>query len=305
MILGIDASTVGSGGAKRHLIEILNCFEPSKQMFTQIIIWGRQNVLDQIPDAPHLVKYSHPLLNKGLLSRVFWQLFIRDKQFINEIDVLFSPFGTYIGNFRPYATMSRNMLVFDKEEQKRFGLSWYRLKFILLFYVQRASFRNSQGLIFISKYAKDIISKHVDYTQVRTAIIHHGISVEFEKKPLEQKILSEYSLLNPFKLLYVSTIFHYKHQLNVVDAIVRLRKMGIPVALKLIGGTGQREIGKALEEKIQKVDPEGEFITWLKDVGLSEVVDHYHSSDAFVFASSCENMPNILMEAMASGLPII
>src|SRR5690606_20771522 len=30
----------------------------------------------------------------------------------------------------------------------------------------------------------------------------------------------------------------------------------------------------------------------------------YKSADAFVFASSCENMPNILLEAMAAGLPI-
>ncbi|HUI65290.1 MAG TPA: glycosyltransferase, partial [Bacteroidota bacterium] len=30
----------------------------------------------------------------------------------------------------------------------------------------------------------------------------------------------------------------------------------------------------------------------------------YRQADGFVFASSCENMPNILLEAMASGLPI-
>lgn len=32
---------------------------------------------------------------------------------------------------------------------------------------------------------------------------------------------------------------------------------------------------------------------------------HYVEADAFVFASSCENLPNILIEAMASGLPIL
>ena len=33
--------------------------------------------------------------------------------------------------------------------------------------------------------------------------------------------------------------------------------------------------------------------------------NYYHDADAFLFASSCENMPNILLEAMISGLPII
>ena len=36
----------------------------------------------------------------------------------------------------------------------------------------------------------------------------------------------------------------------------------------------------------------------------ADLVRLYHDADAFVFASSCENMPNILLEAMAAGLPI-
>jgi len=34
------------------------------------------------------------------------------------------------------------------------------------------------------------------------------------------------------------------------------------------------------------------------------LVGFYHEADIFVFASSCENLPNILLEAMSSGLPI-
>ena len=305
MVLGIDASTVGSGGAKRHLIELLNYFVPDKYEFSIIKIWGRQDVLDQLPDSPYLLKYSHPFLNKGLLYRTLWQLILRDRSFKNEIDILFSPFGTYIGKFRPYFTMSRNMLVFDKEEQKRFGFSWFRFKFIILFYVQKSSFSKSQGLIFISKYAQESIAKYVNYSILNTVIIHHGISKEFKKKPVKQKLLSEYNLNNPFKLLYVSTVFQYKHQCNVVEVISKLRNNGFPVSLTLVGGVGQKKVGKKLSEGIKSADPRGLFINWHQNVGLSKVVDYYHSSDAFIFASSCENMPNILMEAMASGLPII
>ena len=304
MILGIDASSVGSGGAKRHLKEILTCFDPSKHGFSKIKIIGRQDFLDFIPDSEYLVKISHPLLNKGLFYRSFWQIFYMDRQLINEIDVLFSPFGTYLGGFRPYVTMSRNMLVFDRKEQKRFGLSWYRLKFILLYYVQRFSFRNSQGLIFISQYAKESIARHVDYTSKNVAVIHHGISKIFKKLPVAQRHISTYNQENPFILLYVSTVFHYKHQLNVVEAVARLKKNGFPIMLKLVGDVGQREVSKMLSKKMKQLDPENIFLTWSQKVGLNKVVNYYHNSDAFIFASSCENMPNILIEAMASGLPI-
>jgi len=304
MNLGIDASTMGSGGGKRHLIEILSCFDLSKHGFSKILIWGNQQILDQIPNSEYVVKFSHKLLNKGLLHRTLWQLFYREGQFKSKIDVLFNPFGTYLGKFRPYATMSRNMLVFDKKEQKRFGFSWYRLKFILLFFIQRTSFRNSQGLIFISQYAKEAIRNYVDYRQIKTAVINHGISKIFIRPPVTQRQINSYSSANPLILLYVSTVFHYKHQINVVEAVVRLKDKGFPIALKLVGGIGQKEVGDVLSKQIKAVDPNNEFITWEQKVGLTEVAEYYHSSDIFIFASSIENMPNILIEAMASGLPI-
>ena len=304
MILGIDASALGSGGARRHIIEILNCFEPIKHGFSKILIWGHKDLLDQIPNSNSLIKCSHPLLNKGLFCRILWQLFYRDKHFKKNIDVLFSPCGTYSGNFRPYITMSQNMLVFNKIEQKKFGLSFYRLKFILLFFVQRYSFRNSQGIIFISKYARDYISKYVDYSFVNTSLIHHGISKIFKKKPVLQKEIKFYNKKNPFILLYVSTIFNYKNQLNVVEAIKRLRKKGMPVKLNLVGEVGEKIIGENLAKKIDEFNSENIFINWVRGVSLKKVVNYYHSSDLFIFASSIENMPNILIEAMASGLPI-
>ncbi len=39
-------------------------------------------------------------------------------------------------------------------------------------------------------------------------------------------------------------------------------------------------------------------------VPYSALTIHYEEADVCVFASSCENMPNILLEGMASGLPI-
>jgi glycosyltransferase involved in cell wall biosynthesis len=37
---------------------------------------------------------------------------------------------------------------------------------------------------------------------------------------------------------------------------------------------------------------------------FSALHSEYQDADAFIFASSCENLPNILIEAMSAGLPI-
>jgi glycosyltransferase involved in cell wall biosynthesis len=305
MILGIDASSIGSGGAKRHLTEILACFNTTKHGFCRIIIWAPDEFLKLLPDKLFLVKQSHPLLNKSFLYRSIWQLFYSDRAFkAMNINVLFSPFGTYIGNFKNFVSMSQNMLVFDKIERKRFGFTLSHFKFILLFHIQRLSFNKSLGIIFISEYAKNSISKFVDYSTHKTAIIHHGISKTFLAEPLKQFSISFYNTDNPFQFLYISSVFNYKHQLQVIEAIYRLREKGYPIVITLVGEVGQKKTGQLLQKKISLLDPENFFIFWHKNVDLNGVVNYYHSSNAFIFASTCENMPNILIEAMASGLPI-
>lgn len=305
MILGIDASTPGSGGGKRHLIELLQSFVPGQHGIEKIKIWGVTSLLEQLPDASWLVKLSHPFLNKGLYYRIIWQIFLREKTFENQFHVLFSPFGTYIGTFRPYVTMSRNMLIFDRTERNRFGFSFMFFKLKFLFYTQKRSFTNAQGLIFISKYANKVISNKLNIAHVQTRIINHGISKNFIKLPVNQKKITEYSNKTPFKFLYVSSVLVYKHHCNVVRAVASLRARGYPIILDIVGNEEQKKIGRKLQYEISFCDPDNMFIKWYKNVELSSVVRFYHSADAFIFASTCENMPNILLEAMSAGLPIV
>ncbi len=55
---------------------------------------------------------------------------------------------------------------------------------------------------------------------------------------------------------------------------------------------------------LQRVDPEQAFIRYWGAVDYRELDDRYADAELCVFASSCENMPNILIEGMASALPI-
>ena len=52
-----------------------------------------------------------------------------------------------------------------------------------------------------------------------------------------------------------------------------------------------------------KFDPREEF-TFLHQFATEDILNWLKNSDLFVFASSCENMPNTLLEAMSTGLPI-
>lgn len=304
MILGIDASTPGSGGGKRHLIEILKRFTESNNQFTMVRIWGVNSLLDQLPNVSYIEKISHPFLNKGFFLRIFWQLFIRDSQFKNKFDILWCPFGTYSNKKFPYVSMSRNMLVFDLKEQNRFDF-FFKLKFRILRFKQSNSFKNANGLIFLSKYAQVFINNQINLSNKNMKIIHHGIGEDFRGIAKVQKTISEYSIENPYEFLYVSSIWPYKHHKNVVKSVSNLRKLGYPIILRIVGDNDHPSSGQTLKTTIEEEDPFGSFIFWKQGVALDEIANYYKNSDAFIFASTCENMPNILVEAMSSGMPIL
>jgi glycosyltransferase involved in cell wall biosynthesis len=52
------------------------------------------------------------------------------------------------------------------------------------------------------------------------------------------------------------------------------------------------------------LDPRREWIQYSGEIPFKRLHEIYQEAELFVFGSSCENMPNILLEAMAAGLPI-
>jgi len=90
----------------------------------------------------------------------------------------------------------------------------------------------------------------------------------------------------------------------VAEAVKQLRSEGFSIAIDFIGPAYKPALQR-LQQIQDKYDPTGEFIHYQGLVPYEELPERYHQADGFVFASSCENMPNILLEAMASGLPIV
>ena len=302
----IDACTQGSGGGRRHLKEILNEFIKAEYNISKIYIWGPNTLLSIIPDNHLIIKKTSKLLNSGILGSFIWQYFFRDSDFKKiDFNCIYSPYGNYTGNLKPYVTMSRNMLMFEEKERKKYGFTFARLKLKLLYFVQKKSFINSSGIIFLSNYAKKIILDILKNNIESSVVINHGVSDTFRKLPKPQYPISKYSTTNPFELLYVSNILPYKYHLNVINAVNQLVKEGVPVKLTLIGKNEFDKIGKKVNKLVNEINIDNKIIDWYQNVSIDEVKKYYHLSNCFIFASTCENMPNILIEAMSSGLPII
>jgi glycosyltransferase involved in cell wall biosynthesis len=304
MIVGIDASNVRVGGGLTHLVEILRVAEPETIGFSKVILWAGHESLRIVDDRSWMDKSHQPMLDKTLLHRILWQRFTLGRLArLSNCDVLFVPGGSYAGDFEPIVTMSQNMLPFDKRELRRYACSYTSLRLNALRWTQSHTFRKAAGLIFLTRYAREIVMREIEAGTAETTIIPHGVGTRFICSPRKQLPISYYSTQRPFRILYVSIIDMYKHQWTVVEAVSRLRKHGIPVTLDLVGPSYPRALLR-LQRTLARIDPSGKFAMYSGSVPHVELPARYAQADLCLFASSCENMPNILLEGMASGLPI-
>jgi glycosyltransferase involved in cell wall biosynthesis len=302
--LAIDASNIRIGGGVTHLVEILRAADPIAHGFEKICVWARVSTLEQIEDRDWLEKRSLTDREADLLGRVIWQRWTLPRV-LEEwgADLLWVPGGSIIPTFRPVVTMSRNMLPFDWKELRRFGFSWVALKLLILRWSQSYSFRRADGTIFLTRYAYDAVTEVTGSLTGRTAIVPHGVNVRFQLPPRRQRARSEFTTSDPIRVVYVSTIDEFKHQWFVIEAIGRLQREGMPIRLDLYGSARATTLPR-LTAALKHVDPQGKFIRYWGAVDYKEIHKCYAAADLCVFASSCENMPNILIESMAAGLPI-
>jgi len=301
LVVAVDACRNKSGGARIHLRGIFDGLDPQAYGISEIHLWVHKGLADKIPDQPWLVKHIPPALDKSIFHQLWWQAF----HLTSEIEaagckICLSTTASSSSRFSPVIAISRDMVSFEAGEMERYPLwSRQRWRVFALKYIQIRSLRNADAVVFLTIYASSVIQTFTGkLSQVR--IIHHGIGDNFRgvaKTP-------EKSLANKeVKCIYVSETHLYKHQWHVVDAIDQLRAKGFSIQLTLVGDVSN-EGGVKLKRALREHDPNGEFVTLTGPLTHEKLIPYLKETDIYIFASSCENMPNTLVEGMAAGLPI-
>lgn len=304
--LGIDASNIRQGGGLTHLSQLLHAADPEAAGIGRVTVWASRATGAALPARAWLEIRSPAWVEASLPRRMLGQQLQLGRALVQAgCDALFSPGGTLpICCDVPTVTMSQNMLPFEPAEALRFGRwSAMRLKMWLLRHSQGRSFLRASGLIFLTRYAQETVSDFLGGIRKPMALIPHGIEDRFVQPPRAQRRINQYSIKQPFQLLYVSILMPYKHQVEVALAAHQLRAEGLPVAVRFIGAEWGR-YGREFVQLLHQLDSAKEYLHWSGSAPFDQLDGHYREADAFVFASSCENLPNIMIEAMAAGLPI-
>lgn len=301
LTLGIDASRNRSGGAKAHLIGILSECDPVKHGIETIHVWAFRSLLDQLPERSWLIKHNPNALQQSLIKQLWWQATeLADNVKSAGCDILFTTDASTLCRFNPMVVLSQDMLSYEPGVMRYFGYGMARLRLLAILALQNTAFRRADGVIFLTRYAARIIMQSCGALN-NVEYIPHGVGEAF--KQINSLCPWPNDGERPIRCLYVSPVWEFKHQWVVVRAIQELRRRGHAITLDLVGDGSESALLR-LEKQIKQSDPQGIFARWRGPVSQNELPNYLINSDVFVFASSCENMPVTLLEAMTAGLPI-
>jgi glycosyltransferase involved in cell wall biosynthesis len=131
--------------------------------------------------------------------------------------------------------------------------------------------------------------------EAKICVIPNGVELD------RFRPVSDRRKIENLKLLTVGRLSASKRIELLVSAVELIRRQFPSATLKIAGGGGlENQLRKLIKDKGME-----DFITVLGIVPAEEMPELYCESDIFVSASIQEGMSNAMLEAMASGIPII
>jgi glycosyltransferase involved in cell wall biosynthesis len=298
----IDALSALQGGGQTYLINLFKFIPPSVKTDCRIVALlphGSESIF-QFGSDIEVVSFA--FASRGSMFRLIWsELFMPALLKQMKVDVLYCP-GGFVSAFGPWKTAVafRNMLPFSLEDRRRYPLGYMRTRLAILRWVQARSFKRADLVIFISLFAKSVIDVVVGPRAGVSRVIPHGISDRFRARSSKPK---GFDLPDRY-VCYVSILNVYKAQIEVVRAwhLLRSRKQ-VNEKLLLVGPSND-QYGIKVAKLIEELNLQDE-VRIVGNVPYDELPGLYQGAVINLFASSCENCPNILLEALSAGRPVL
>jgi glycosyltransferase involved in cell wall biosynthesis len=300
MKIVVNAYSARLGGGQTYLRNLFAHLPHEPGL--QVLVFGPASL--QLPAHPQVRRVTTAWPTTNPLARAVWErlalpAFLRKER----ADVLFCPGGvvsTPLPRRCKVVTMFRNMIPFDAALMSHMPWGLQRVRNLILRRVLLRSMARADLTIFISDHARSLIEGLARIPNPVT--IPHGIGDAFrtEKTTLPRPPdapAGDY-------LLYVSRFDIYKHHREVVRGFAALPE-ALRAGLRLVF-LGETNLPEAVPvaQLVQTLALQGQVLV-PGAVPYAQLPAWYQHARAIVFASSCENCPNILLESLGAGRPVL
>ncbi|MEW5991772.1 MAG: glycosyltransferase family 1 protein [Chloroflexota bacterium] len=197
--------------------------------------------------------------------------------------------------FLPPATRRPTVLTVHDISFERYPEFFSRLALVRDRLLVRASARAATRVITVSETSRRDLIELYGVPEDRVVAIPNGVAATFRPA---NGTWAPYSGDRPLRVLAVGTLQPRKNLLRLLDAVAIVGR-DIPLELRVVGPDGHQgaEIRARLTMSI-----ETEIVGWLDEIALAE---EYRRADVFVYPSLYEGFGLPVIEAMASGTPVV
>ena len=192
----------------------------------------------------------------------------------------------------PYSRLNAN-------EKFLVSFNWF------LRFFEEGMLKRARKIIAVSHFTKWELTNYYKIPERKIRVIHNGVDInKFQPAPDKRKVKAELGL-NPDDLAIVSVgrLYARKGLFTLIECMPAVTKR-FPNAKFIISGKGQSDEMHKLNAYAEKLGVKDSivFTGYYPDKKLPKL---YQAADVFAFSTFYEHHPFAVLEAMATGLPIV
>lgn len=310
----IDALSAREGGGityVRSLLPLLAQVDETNECAVLLSNQYQAQLLRELAAPLHVIPFSLPstsLLRRWLFQQVTLPRLIQERGVdllfsVSEVSCLRSPV--------PHVVTAQNLKIFTppwRANESRATVNAWKT-WLLREGLARLSLRYADRIVFVSDLLRQKVVQrlHLDLTKAR--VVHHGVDEIFRKVPADVHALSPSwsSLLEqrPF-ILAVSTLAPHKNYETLIHGFglfVKERDT-TDATLVIAGDTSDQVLYASLKQQVEELAIASR-VFFLGKISHEHLPLLYQRARMFVFPSRLESFGLPLVEAMASGTPIL
>ncbi|MEN0130142.1 MAG: glycosyltransferase [Brevundimonas sp.] len=168
------------------------------------------------------------------------------------------------------------------------------------------------GFVFVSERSRDLWVEYAGLDGVPTHVLPNTCAEEvviaerFGADGRGSATDARGPAADRLDVVMVGTVQRLKAQLDVIEAVRRLRALrpDLAVHLRIVGRTRNQEYADEVRAAIVEHGLQ-DAVTVVGEVAKARALEHIAAADALVIASRTEAMPLVLLEAMQLGTPVV
>ncbi len=146
------------------------------------------------------------------------------------------------------------------------------------------------------------LKEYVSQPRARVDVLANSVDTDFWRPPPEHAPNKDVDD-TPVRILFIGTIDRSRGALVLIEVLHLLKLRGIPATLTMVGAWERLTRGPAMD--LIRQYGVGDQVLFAGQLPRSELLDNFHRHDLFLYQTNNDASPRVVLEALATGLPII